>query len=161
MNAGNMHRTYGATRGESGVPVVMPQVEVGFGADGSARVTVEQSPYDDGPVSRNDLEGLLGEIATTHGPIRVLVTESDGSQFTDIVLPGTTRHGTAPPTPGADGSGFLPDEDIAVAFIVAHRQADAAGHARLRLPPAAVQGMAGSVVLIGRTSGRCIICEMA
>jgi hypothetical protein len=59
-----------------------------------------------------------------------------------------------PLSPGeVGGAGFLPDEPVAVAVVVAHQVAGADGTARLRLPPALLADRPGVVFLLGRTSG--------
>jgi hypothetical protein len=51
------------------------------------------------------------------------------------------------------GGGFFPDEEVAVAVVVAHQVAGSDGTARLRLPPALLAERPGVVFLLGRTSG--------
>ena len=148
----------------SRVPVVLPVVDATINADGLANVTVDRMPYGDArPVGRDALEGILREIAGSLGPVRVRVTEADGSEFTDVVLPepdsSATTDAPQEPAAGLAGDGFLPDEAVDVAVIVAHRKADGNGRAQLRLPPALLARHASTVVLIGRTSGRVLSCE--
>ena len=145
------------------VPVLLPLVEVTIDETGAASVAVDHTPYDDaGPVSREAVEGVLHEIASSLGPLRARVIESDGSEFNDVVVPEPTD---APATDVARepavlaGTGFLPGEDVDVAVIVAHRQADGDGRAHLRLPPAVLSSRAGTLVLLGRTSGAFTVCE--
>lgn len=153
------------TTRDAPVPVVMPLVEARFGAEGTATVTIDHAPYnEDAQVCRGDLDGLLREIATSLGPIRVEVTEPDGLRFTDIVLPdpaASAAPGEPPqlPFPGAAGSGFLPGEEVDVAVIVAHQSADDRGCTELRLPAAALNGTSSTIVLLGRGSGRYTVCE--
>jgi len=97
--------------------------------------------------------------------VRVHVTESDGSEFTDVVVPGPRVADADPRSPGSSvpgiaGKGFVPHEDIDVAIVVARQQADADGTAQLRVPPV-LAGRAGVVVLLGRSSGACSVCEPA
>jgi hypothetical protein len=94
--------------------------------------------------------------------VRVRVTESDESVFTDVVLPPSAPdppQAPAQPPPGIAGEGFLPSEQVDVAVIVAQCAADADGRTRLRLPPAVLARRGGAVVLIGRTSGAFTTCE--
>ena len=141
------------------VPVVLPSVEVAVDEAGMATVTVNRTPYAGrGQVGRGAIEGVLDQIADSLGPIRVRVRESDGSEFTDVVLPPASRPTeadaqTAPPA-GLAGDGFLPGEDVGIALIVGHQSADLDGRACLRLPPALLSGRTGTLVLLGRASGR-------
>ena len=144
-------------------PVLLPLVDVRISEDGIASVTVDNAPYDaTAPVERDGVERVAHEIATKLGPVRVRVTESDQSVFTDVVIPASvpdTPQATTRPPPGLAGEGFLPDEQVDVAVIVAQRAAGADGRTMLRLPPAVLAGRGGTVVLIGRTSGTFTICE--
>ncbi len=141
------------------VPVVFPLVEVTFGQAGTAVVTVDGSSYDaSAPIERATLEEVFHTIADEHGPVRVHVTECDGSEFTDVIVPDPPAANASPKdqsaaAPGIVGEGFLPDEVVDVAVVVASQKADSAGAARVRVPPALLAGHAGVVVLIGRASG--------
>jgi hypothetical protein len=145
------------------VPVVLPLVDVRISADGTATVTVDRVPYDSAAaLGRDGVDRVVNEIAAHRGPVRVRVTESDQSVFTDVVLPASAPAAPEPPAQpdsGFAGEGFLPDEPVDVAVIVAHRAADADGHAVLRLPPALLARHGGTIVLLGRTSGTVTICE--
>lgn len=146
------------------VPVVLPHVRVEITGDGTLEVTVDRNPRDV-PANlahngRDAVPALIRQIATQIGtPVRVEVIDG-GATFTDIVTPsnepsrtvGVTT--TAAELPGeVEGDGFLPDEPVAVAVVVAHQSADAHGVARLRLPPALLAGRPGLVILVGETSG--------
>jgi hypothetical protein len=152
-----------STGASQSTPVALPLVDVGISAEGVASVTVGDAAYDAAtPVDRDEVERVVQEIAGKLGPVRVRVTESDESVFTDVVLPPSVPD--APEVPahlplGLVGEGFLPDEQVDIAVIVAHRAAGAEGQTMLRLPPAALAGRGGRVVLIGRTSGAFIVCE--
>ena len=152
-----------STSGSATVPVVLPQVDVRISEDGTASVTVDRVPYDSAAaVERDGIQRVVNQIAAHRGPVRVRVTESDQSVFTDVVLPASAPAAPEPPAqphPGLVGEGFLPDEPVDVAVIVAHRAADADGHAVLRLPPALLARHGGTIVLLGRTSGTVTICE--
>ncbi len=145
------------------VPVVLPLVDVRISEDGTASVTIDNIPYDSAAaVERDGVERVANEIAANRGPVRVRVTESDGSVFTDVVLPASapdTAAVTAPPRSFLAGEGFLPDEPVEVAVIVAKRAADADGRALLRMPPVVLARYGGTIVLLGRTSGTVTICE--
>ena len=111
------------------VPVVMPLVNVRINEDGTAYVTVDQVPYDSAAaVDRDGVQRVVNEIAADRGPVRVRLTEVDESVFTDVVLPASApdaAQAPAQPRSGLAGEGFLPDEPVDVAVIVAPRTADA------------------------------------
>lgn len=156
------------------VPVAMPLVEVNVDQHGSLSVSLEHEPYTwDRALRREDLKRVLADIATDlDTPIRVEVHESDATTFTDIITPTELPPErviapTAPPpepvspakpasTVHLAGDGFLPNEDVAIAVIVAHQTASPDGATMLRLPPALLEAQAGSVVLWGRRSGTII-----
>lgn len=155
------------------VPVVMPLVEVTVDDHGVLSVMLDHEPYSaDGELRRADLEQVLHDIATDlDTPIRVEIHETDADTFTDIVLPTDSRSNgqatstattrdepAAPPSSRGPGramaaDGFLPDEEIVVAVIVANRVAASDGSSTLRLPPALLESHAGKVMFFGRTSG--------
>ena len=145
------------------VPVVLPLVDVRISEDGIASVTVDNAPFDaDSPVERGGVKRVAHEIAAKLGPVRVRVTESDESVFTDVVLPASVTDVPEAPVQsclGLAGEGFLPNEQVDVAVIVAQRAAGADGRALLRLPAAVLAGRGGTIVLLGRTSGAFTICE--
>ncbi len=149
------------------VPVVLPLVDVTIEKDGTAVVAIDAEPYDaSAPIDRTSLAKVIHAIADDKGPVRVHVTESDGSEFTDVVVPGPPGADASPndriaSTPGIGGNGFLPDEDVDVAVIVARQKADSAGTAQMRVPPALLAGRTGVLVLIGRTSRVVTVCDPA
>ncbi len=53
--------------------------------------------------------------------------------------------------------GLLPDEEVAVAVVVAHQVASTDGTARLRLPPALLESHPGLVVFVGKRSGTVMV----
>jgi hypothetical protein len=64
----------------------------------------------------------------------------------------------APPRVVLAEDGFIPGEEVAVALIVRHTKASADGSARALLQPGICQvSAAGEVVVVGRTSGTCVI----
>lgn len=152
------------------IPVVMPLVEVTVGAEGVLDVRLDQEPYAaDGALGREDLERVLKEIAAELGtPLRVEVRELDGTRFADFVSPPASNpaRGVAKlrslPTgrPGlgeVTGDGFNPNEQVTIAVVVAHQNADIDGTTCLRLPPALLAAHPGLVMLIGQTSGTVIV----
>lgn len=148
------------------VPVVMPLIEVTVDQEGYLTVLLEREPYAaDGALQRADLEQVLADIAADLGtPVRVEVREVDAVTFTDIVTPSVParrpvgRIKSATTSVGeVTGDGFTPNEEVAVAVVVAHQLASTDGTARLRLPPALLVAHPGLVVLIGQTSGTVMI----
>lgn len=160
------------------VPVVMPLVEVNVDQDGYLVVSLEHEPYTaERALRREDLKRVLNEIAADlDTPIRVEVHETDATTFTDIVAPTelSAEHTITPATPPrapqerrqaittgvgtVAGDGFLPNENVAFAVVVAQHAADSDGSTVLRLPPALLEGHPGMVVLFGRQSGTVIVC---
>jgi hypothetical protein len=146
------------------VPVVLPLVQAHLHQDGSLDVYVDHDQQETSSrLTRADLPRVLGQITTRlASPVRVEVHEADGNVFTDIATPNpeerpprmsgkSTRLALSPGEIG--GGGFLPDEQVAVAVVVAHQVAGPDGTARLRLPPALLAERPGVVFLLGRTSG--------
>lgn len=155
------------------VPAVLPQAIATVDETGHARIAIgniDRHGIDcpDGPVGRDELGAVLARIAEqVGGPVRVEVREPDGSRYADILQP------RPPETPGdperseasADeplltGSGFLPEETVLVAVVVATTQAEADGTASvvdLPLPP----GATGEVILFGGASGRTVQRRLA
>jgi hypothetical protein len=165
------------------VPVVMPLVEVDVDENGFLSVTLDHEPYSaQDSLTRDDLKRVVDDIADDLGTaVRVEVREADRSAFTDIVTPS---HRAVPETPSkpatvkprpvepepvklirgittsageVTGDGFLPNEDVAGARIVAHQPTTTDGTARLRLPPALLEAHPGLVVFMGRESGTVLV----
>lgn len=156
------------------VPAVLPLVLVRINDGGLLDVTIDNIGYDTDPAStREDLRRVLDEITRDlASPVKVEIHEPDGSVFTDIITPSPPRpadHESQTPSvaetrvttvPGeVAGGGFIPNEEVAIAVIVAHQTAEADGTSRLRLPPALLAGRPGSVVLFGRSSGAVVLSE--
>jgi len=162
------------------VPVVLPHLTITISdtrtntsADGgrlSATLNGESYaiPADVGE-GRSVVGPLVEQVATDLGcPVRIEVREVDGSVFTEIVEPPPLPAPAEPLAAGRQddepvavahgrlevgGSGFAPDEEVAVAVVVAHQTAGPDGCARLRLPAALLASRPGTVVLLGRSSG--------
>ncbi|CUR58151.1 conserved hypothetical protein [metagenome] len=145
------------------VPVVMPLVEVTIDKEGFLSVQLDREPYSaDGTLQRDDLKGVLEDIAADLGtPIRVEVHEADDSTFTDIMTPDRPKLRAVRPATASigevTGDGFLPNEDVAIAVVVAHQVASTDGTARLRLPPALLEAHPGLVILMGQKSGTVMV----
>lgn len=161
LHASGPYRRGGPTRPH--VPVVLPLVQVRFDDEGHLHIAVDHEPYEtDPPVTRQSLRQVLDEImAELVSPVKVEIHEPDDAVFTDIITSGTERDAqpqpvtsTMPSVPGeVAGGGFLADEEVAIAVVVAHQIANRDGTARLQLPVALFAGRSGAVVLLGRTSG--------
>lgn len=153
------------------IPVALPVVHVQITQDGFLRIDVDgETHHTDGPLSRGDLRAVLDQITTAlDSPIRVDVTEADGTTYTDIATPpgqdplpelesepeptittATTRTRVA--APGIRGAGFHPGEEIAIAYIVARQTAEDDGTTALHLPPALLAARREELVLLGMTS---------
>lgn len=152
------------------VPVVMPLVEVEVDEKGSVTVKLDHEPYSaEGSLTREDLQRVLDEVAADLGTaVRVEVHEADGNTFTDIVTPDRPRLRMVQPVREAEtaigevaGGGFLPNEEVAVAVVVAHQVASTDGTARLRLPPALLEAHPGLVLFIGKRSGTVMVSASA
>ena len=148
------------------IPVVMPVVEVTVNQDGFLTVTLDREPYSaEGALQRRDLRAVVETIAADLGtPVRVDVHEADKSSFTDIVSPHRQGLHTAklvtkaPPCIGeVAGRGFLPDEEVEIAVVVARQVASNDGTARVRLPPALLEAHPGLVLLVGKESGTVMV----
>jgi hypothetical protein len=150
------------------VPVVLPQAVATVDDTGHARIILDDHhggiDCPDGPIGRNELGAVLSSIAEQiGGPVRVEIREPDGSRYADILQP-------RPPEPEPDdeheknepdegplsrGEGFLADETVLVAVVVATTQAHPDGSASLTaLPLPARSG--GEVILFGGASGRIV-----
>lgn len=148
------------------VPVVMPLVDVTVDEKGYLTVTLDRESYSaDGALQRNDLQRVLDDIAADLGtPVRVEVHEANDTTFTDIVTPDRPKLNMVKPIEKATtavgevaGDGFLPNEEVAVAIVVAHQVASTNGTARLRLPPTLLEAHPGMVVLLGEKSGTVMV----
>ncbi|WP_091117262.1 hypothetical protein [Nocardioides psychrotolerans] len=144
---------------------MLPLVVVRVNKDGLLDITVDREPHDtDGPLTRDALHRLLNTIADNlASPLKVEIHELDEPVFTDFITlepkravqpPRPVRSSISTSTGEVSGDGFLPDEEVAVAVVVAHQVANADGIARLRLPPALLAGRSGLVVLVGQSSGK-------
>lgn len=144
-----------AGHSSTGVPIALPTVRIQVDADGAITVTVDKEPYAI-PLGfgRDQVQGLLQDLADDLGPIRVEITESNGEKYIDIQTPGDPDPATPDPSldrPAAHGVGrFDAGEDVLVAVVVARRTAETDGAVAVRLPPAFLQRYGDAVILIGR-----------
>lgn len=141
----------------SAVPVVLPVARVVIDDSGYASLTVDHNPVG-GTLTRGNLDQTLRSLAAERGPIRVEITEADGSTFTDVLItepaaePQTPADESSPPAHAERDPRFEPGEPVAVAVVVTHQRADEFGHCDLRLPPALIS-RSGALALIGLDSG--------
>lgn len=142
------------------IPVVMPVVKIAIDAEGFLSVALDGEPYSaERTLQRDDLQQLVDEVAADLGtPIRVELTEADGSTFTDIITPPPERgkdpaseHRVLASAFGISGEGFTAGEQVEVCVVVARQLADDGGTTHLRLPPALLASHP-NVVLVGRSS---------
>ena len=147
-----------AGRTRTHVPIVLPTVQIQVGTDGALAVMVDNEPYALSPgFSRDQVRGLLQDLADDLGPIRVEITESNGERYVDIQTPGDRDPAhpepmPGPPAPSGIGGQFNSREGVLVAVVVARRAADADGTVAVRLPPAFLQRYGDSVLLIRQTT---------
>jgi hypothetical protein len=153
------------------VPVVMPHVLVTVAGNGQMTVTVNDEPHEPPPFAppwdRASFASIIDTLLTAwRCALRVEVHESDGSTFTDIITPRKHRPTTADPTDDspagkarlslltASGEGFIPGEDVAVALVLGHSDANGDGLVRATLTTDQMTASpTGEVVLLGRVSG--------
>ncbi|QBX57311.1 hypothetical protein EXE58_19030 [Nocardioides seonyuensis] len=102
---------------------------------------------------------VLDQITTMlDSPVRVEVREADGTTYADIATP--PEHLTEPPkeesvwptTPATSHAGFMPGEQVALAYVLTRQTADLDGSAPLRLPPTLLASRRDGLVLVGLTS---------
>lgn len=147
-----------AGRSKTAVPIALPTVRIQVSDDGPFGVTVDKEPYAVPPGFRRDqVRGLLEDLASELGPIRVEITESNGEKYVDIDTPGDRTLAPPEPSPrepatyGFHGR-FEAGEDVVVAVVVARRTASTDGTVTVRLPPAFLQKFGDDLVLIGQTT---------
>lgn len=144
-----------ASRLRTGVPIALPTVRILVDGGGAITVTVDKEPYPVRPgFGRDNVQGLLRDLAGELGPIRVEITESNGEKYIDIQTPGD--HVPTPPDPATDRPAthgirghFDAGEDVLVAVVVGRRTAETDGTVAVRMPPAFLQRYGNDVLLIG------------
>lgn len=150
------------------IPPVLPQLSIQIDRGGVLTVTLDGRTYDvpDDGRGPHAVRRIIDRVTTSLGPVRIEVLESDGTVFTDIATPSAAgqpqpeapRPRRTRATLEARGNGYLPDEPVIIAVVVAEHAADPDGTAHLHLPPA-VWSRRGGVVLVGRTSGTVTILD--
>ncbi len=139
------------------IPIVLPVVHVSIDAAGALAIDLDGTAYGaDRVLCRTDLRSVLAEITSSRqSAVRVEVLESDGTTYADIATPPTENPGASagtpstPSMPGISGSGFRPGERVAIALVLLHQTADAAGNAVVNLPPSVLAGRRTGMVLLG------------
>jgi hypothetical protein len=150
-------------------PTLIPHVFLDVHADGTVTAAVDGVPLDPppaGPWRRSSL-GQIIDLATggRAAPARVEVREADGTEFTDFITRRSPHHthevgAIDEETTCTDGqpgfaaieeSGFMPEEEVAVAVIVGQTEAGRSGMVQALLNPARLGS--GEVILLGRISG--------
>lgn len=143
------------------IPVVLPVVHISVAAQGRLTVDVDGDPYEPASVfTRGDLGGVLDQItATLDSPVRVKVSEADGTTYTDLATPPDDQSveqavGVPDPenTTDAKRAGFHPGEEVALAYVLTRQTADAHGNASMSLPPALLASRRAGLVMVGLTS---------
>jgi hypothetical protein len=143
------------------IPIVLPVVRVRIDGAGALTIDVDGAAYSaDHLLCRGDLRSVLDEITISRqSAVRVEVVESDGTTYADIAAPPTESEAVAAAVPlprhsmsGISGSGFLPGEQVVIAFVLLQQTADEAGSAVVNLPPSVLVGRRSSMVMFGLDS---------
>ncbi|WP_448233134.1 hypothetical protein [Microbacterium lacticum] len=166
------------SRAQAAPSPLLIMVRMAVADDGTLTVTVDGAEYPppefSPPWQRASYPALVEAISAQHPgrTLRIDIIETDGRLISDFYTPPKPRPAPVPPirdarrapAPKADGepprlvqlvgSGFVPGEDVAVAVIVAHAEANPDGTSRAVLDARSVAGNpTREVVLLGRISG--------
>ena len=143
------------------IPVVLSTVHVTIGADGHLDVDVDGTPHRrEQALGRGDLRSVLDEVTTELGTaVRVEIREADNTTYTDFAPPPPALE-TSPNVdvpnpvsqPGLHGHGFLPGEEVVVAYVICTQTADAGGQTGLNLAHALLGKRGCQLLMGGRTS---------
>lgn len=142
----------------SGVPVVLPTVEIRIDDADSVSVTIDREPYEvPGTLRRDGVRRLVQDLANACGPIRVVIVEADGEAYIDIETPREDASDPSPrpveqPARHRSAGLFQPGEDVLVAVVVDRRTPGSNGHVSLNVPAMIAQRYGGAVYLIGQAS---------
>ncbi len=168
------------------VPPVIPLLVAHIANDGHMTVTVDGRPHEPEAFApawmRHNLVSLVnGLIKERNTPVRVVIQESDGSTFDDIVAepieaevplvfastvltdapPQTALDDDASQAKADDAAGFLGGEEVAVAIIVRHVRAQADGSVDVSADTCpAITSEGEEVLLFGRTSATCAVRKL-
>lgn len=166
------------------VPPVLPLIVMTVQPDATLSVAVDGQQFDSPTFAprwqRHSFAQVISQvIEQRHSPVRLVINEQDGSVYTDIVTQPilgslVTEPGEEPaPVPVAaepsagisahllavhGDEGFIPGEQVAVAIIIRHTDAQSEGSARSLIEPGLLDlSPTREVILLGRMSGTCII----
>lgn len=145
------------------VPLALPVVEIRVTEHDELTITVDRESYAPNLASRGRraVHDIVRELAHNLGPIRVELTEADGTTYTDIETPaGINDSQTEPEDRRADGA-FQPGEEVMIVVVVGRRTASAEGNAPFRLPPALLVRDGVDIRLVGCTSGAVAAYDIA
>jgi len=131
-------------------------------------------PVAEGVWRRGSFARIVDEVTAERMiPVRVQVTEADGSTFTDIITATARKSTPAPALPEPEpadtprlmevtGEGFVPGEDVAVCRIIRHADATPTGtaHALVDLTHDHLDP-GDEVVLVGRVSGTFVVRSLS
>ena len=163
----NKNRKQHANRPRRVPAAVMAFLEIDIDDGENLHVTVDGAPY---PVpggwedlGRDAVGRLIDFVAAERGPVRVQVTESDGTVYTDIATPPDFEAVTSDPPPREEqrprvmneliGREYVAGEIVDVAVVVHGLEADSDGRVSLNLPSSVLSRIHKDIVLLGRTSG--------
>ncbi|GAA1519319.1 hypothetical protein GCM10009788_24120 [Nocardioides humi] len=168
----------GASPEDEATPVVLPHVVIRACATGELTVTTDGQlvePPPTGAWTRSRFGELLDLVTLDRTvAVRIEVHESDGSTFTDLIHTHrrTPAPAEEPPHPNGKhsarrraepvevtGDGFLPGEQVLVAFVTTTTTATHSGQATTSIKP--TQTRSGDVVLIGQNSGTVCIRRLS
>lgn len=149
------------------VPSVMAFLKIAIDEDGNLQVTLDDAPYSipEGweDLGRDTVGRLIDFVAAKRGPVRVQVTESDGTVYTDIATPPDFEAVTSDPPSREEqrplamnellGREYAAGEVVDVAVVVHELEADSHGRVSLNLPSSVLRRVHKDIVLLGRTSG--------
>ncbi len=164
------------------VPPVLPIITITVQPDATLSVAVDGQQLDSPDFAprwqRHSFAQVISQvIEQRHSPVRVVINEQDGSVYTDIVTqpilgtlaiepgeepaPVTAEPSAGPPAHllAVHGDeGFIPGEQVAVAIIIRHTDAQSEGSARSLIEPGLLDlSPTREVILLGRASGTCIV----
>ena len=141
------------------IPVVLSVVHVAVDADGVMAVDVDGVPRDSGQSrTRGDLRAVIMGSPQTRRPG---ASRGTRGRWIDVLrhrnppespAPAAAEPSPTTSTPSLAGDGFLPGEEVALAYVIVGQNADAAGNASLNLPPALLAASRGGLVLLGTSS---------
>ncbi len=145
---------------------ILPRVRVEFISESSAIMFLNGSRLPLDLLAREEVSEMVGRLVAEQGrPVRVSIVEIDGTVFTDLVEPAEGRVQapsiqSAPAVSGlfeVSGAGFVPGEEVSVAFVARRTTADAEGTASVLVGDDDTTFDPGDVLLFGRISGSLVV----